>query len=50
MILSIVEAWYPDYQAQRWQQYLIYVLLVWLATGMNIFGHALVPMYNKLIR
>ncbi|CAM1505252.1 Fc.00g108890.m01.CDS01 [Cosmosporella sp. VM-42] len=48
MILSIATLWYPEYDYQHWQQWTIYILLIWVAIGFNIFGHALIPLYNKL--
>lgn len=49
MILSIVVLWYPDYEYQHWQQWTIYLGLIWLAVAFNIFGSGLIPIYNKLI-
>jgi hypothetical protein len=48
MILSIVTLWYPDYQWQHWQLWLIYVALIWLAVSLNVFGSSLIPLYNQL--
>jgi len=49
MILAIAKLWYPDYEVQHWQQWLIYVLLIWLAIGLNVFGHSLIPKFNQMI-
>ena len=42
--------WHPDYVIQNWHQYLMYVAIVWLAAGVNIFGSQLIPLYNKCVR
>lgn len=47
MLLNIVVAWYPNYVPHQWQQYLIYVGLVWLATSINIVMASRIPLYNK---
>jgi choline transport protein len=31
MILALATLWYPDYQIQNYRQYLVYVLVIWLA-------------------
>lgn len=49
MILDIVVAWYPDYEPHRWQQYLIYVALIWLVTAINIVMADYIPLYNKVM-
>ncbi|KAA6415099.1 MAG: amino acid transporter [Lasallia pustulata] len=49
MILSIVALWYPDYAIQHWQQWLVYVLLVWLVVAINVLGSRLIPAFNKMI-
>lgn len=49
MILSIVTVWYTDFEPHRWQQYLIYVALIWLAVAINVFGSGLLPLFNKSI-
>jgi len=49
MILAIVNAWYPGFEPQQWQQYLIYVGLIWLVTAMNIVMANYIPLYNKLM-
>lgn len=49
MILDIVTAWYPNYDLQHWQQYLIYVGLIWLAIAINILLSRYIPIFNKLI-
>jgi hypothetical protein len=48
MILSIATLWYPGYEYQHWQQWLVYVVLIWIAIAFNIFGSLLIPIYNKL--
>lgn len=50
MILSIVSLWYPDYAIQHWQQWLVYVGLVWLVVAINVLGSGLIPAFNKMIR
>lgn len=47
LILSIVVLWYPDYEIQNWQQWLVYIGLVWLAVALNVFGSQLLPLYNR---
>jgi choline transport protein len=49
MILDIAFLWHPTYVPQHWQQYLIYVALIWLAVAFNVFASRLVPLMNKLI-
>lgn len=49
MILEIVVVWYPDFTSQHWQQYLIYVALIWLAVAFNVLTSGMIPFYNKLI-
>ncbi|RFU35487.1 hypothetical protein B7463_g879, partial [Scytalidium lignicola] len=49
MILDIAIAWYPNYNLQHWQQYLIYVALVWLAVAANILLSRYIPLFNKMI-
>lgn len=49
MILSIANAWYPEYEPQHWQQYLIYVALIWLSVSFNVFTAGWLPLFNKLI-
>jgi choline transport protein len=49
MILAIVTLWYPDYEIERWQQWIIYGALIWLAISLNIFGSSFIPMFNQLI-
>ncbi|KAJ5946179.1 hypothetical protein N7454_003018, partial [Penicillium verhagenii] len=47
LILSIVVLWYPDYEIQSWQQWLVYVGIVWLAIALNTWGSQLLPLYNR---
>ena len=49
MILDIAAEWYPNFEPQNWQQYLIYVALIWIAVALNVFTSGWVPLYNKLI-
>jgi choline transport protein len=49
MILAIVTLWYPDYEIQRWHQWLIYCGLVWLAIALNVFGSGLIPLFNQFL-
>ncbi|POR36006.1 Uncharacterized protein TPAR_03810 [Tolypocladium paradoxum] len=49
MALDIVVAWHEDYEPQHWQQYLIYVALVWLAVAFNILASGFLPLFNKMI-
>ncbi|RVX70500.1 hypothetical protein B0A52_05151 [Exophiala mesophila] len=49
MILSIVALWYPEFEAQNWQQYLIYVAVIWLAVAMNVFASEWLPHFNQMI-
>ena len=49
MVLEIVSVWYPEYHLQRWQQYLIYVALIWLAVACNLLASSWIPLFNKLI-
>jgi ABC-type multidrug transport system fused ATPase/permease subunit len=49
MILEIASIWYPDYELQHWQEYLIYVALIWLAVGLNVFASQWIPMFNQFI-
>ncbi|KAJ5358449.1 uncharacterized protein N7496_010862 [Penicillium cataractarum] len=47
LILSIVVLWYPDYEIQNWQQWLVYAGIVWLAVALNTWGSQLLPLYNR---
>ncbi|CAI7629664.1 unnamed protein product [Penicillium glandicola] len=47
LILSIVVLWYPDYEIQNWQQWLVYLGIVWLAVALNTWGSQLLPLYNR---
>jgi choline transport protein len=49
MILDIALLWHPDYEPQHWQQYLIYVALIWLSVAFNVFASGFIPLLNKLI-
>ena len=49
MVLQIVLMWYPDFQVQHWQQYLLYVTITWLAVAINILASRWIPLFNKLI-
>lgn len=48
MILAIVTLSYPDYEIQRWQQWLIYCAIIWLAISVNVFGSNLLPLFNQM--
>ncbi|KAI2714173.1 hypothetical protein CBS147318_6914 [Penicillium roqueforti] len=48
LILSIVVLWYPDYEIQNWQQWLVYLGIVWLSVALNTWGSQLLPLYNRL--
>ena len=47
MVLALATLWYPNYEIKAWHQYLMYVLLIWLAIGVNIFGSQVLPLFNK---
>ncbi|KAK5122247.1 hypothetical protein LTR85_004157 [Meristemomyces frigidus] len=49
MILEIVQVWYPEFEVQHWQQYLIYVGITWIAVGINVFASRWIPLFNKMI-
>jgi choline transport protein len=49
MILDIAMLWHPTYEPQHWQQYMLYVALIWLAVAFNVFASRFVPLMNKLI-
>lgn len=49
MILEIVVAWNPSYEPLHWQQWLVYVALIWLAVAFNVFTSSFLPLFNKLI-
>ncbi len=49
MILEIVTVWYGDFTPQHWQQYLIYVGLIWVSVAINVFGSGFLPLFNKMI-
>lgn len=48
MVLSCANLWYPDYVIQRYQQWLVYVLLTWMVAVVNIFGANVIPYVHKL--
>jgi choline transport protein len=47
LILSIVVLWYPNYEIQNWQQWFVYIGVVWLAVALNTWGSQLLPLYNR---
>jgi len=47
--MAIVVGCYPDFEPHSWQQYLIYVAMLWLAAAVNILGIRWLPLFNKLI-
>ncbi|KAJ5731596.1 uncharacterized protein N7483_006104 [Penicillium malachiteum] len=47
LILPIVILWYPDYEIHNWQQWLVYIGIVWLAVALNTWGSQLLPLYNR---
>jgi choline transport protein len=49
MILAIVTLWYPDYEMQRWHQWLIFCALIWLAIILNVFGSGIIPLFNQFL-
>ncbi|KAJ6442490.1 amino acid transporter [Purpureocillium lavendulum] len=49
MILSIVIGWYPDYTPASWHQWLIYVLLIWIAAAVNILASNWIPRFNTFV-
>ncbi|KAK0382929.1 hypothetical protein NLU13_8845 [Sarocladium strictum] len=49
MILEVVSAWYPDFEYQPWQQWLIFVALIWIAVAINIFLSRYIPLFNKMM-
>lgn len=49
MILSIVVMWHDEYVYKEWHQWLVMVAVIWFAVLINIFGHHLIPIYNKLM-
>lgn len=49
MILSIALLWHSGYEYHHRHHYLVAVLLMWMAVAVNIFGHHVIPMFNKLI-
>ncbi|KIW36219.1 uncharacterized protein PV06_11491 [Exophiala oligosperma] len=48
LIIAIVALWLPDYDVQRWQQWLMYVAVIWIAAAFNIFGSGLIPLFNQM--
>lgn len=49
MIVGCAALYWEEYIIQRWHIYIIYVLITWMAIGMNIFGSRILPLWNKLI-
>ncbi|KAH8674762.1 amino acid/polyamine transporter I [Tricladium varicosporioides] len=49
MILAIASLWHPNYEIQHYEQWLIYVLLLWLAISINVFASNLLPLWNQMI-
>jgi choline transport protein len=49
MILDITAAWYPSYEQQGWQAYLVFVALIWIAVTANIFMSRWIPLFNKMM-
>ena len=50
MVLASVTLWYPGYTIQHWQQWLVFVAIVWLAVAINVFASGLIPAFNEMIR
>ena len=49
LLLALATLWHPDYEIKAWHQYLMYVLLIWLAIAVNVFGSQIIPAWNKAI-
>ncbi|KAB8229508.1 amino acid/polyamine transporter I [Aspergillus alliaceus] len=49
MTLSIAQFIHSDYEIEAWHKYLVYVAVVWLSAGINIFGSRALPSFNKFI-
>lgn len=47
--MAIVVGCYPNFAPERWQQYLVYVGLLWLAAAVNVFAIRWLPRFNQLI-
>ncbi|KAE8329800.1 hypothetical protein BDV39DRAFT_202747 [Aspergillus sergii] len=49
LILSIAYLWYPEYEAENWHQWLIYVGIVCLAVALNTFGSQFLPLFTRFL-
>ncbi|KEF60470.1 uncharacterized protein A1O9_02031 [Exophiala aquamarina CBS 119918] len=49
LIMAIVVGCHPAFEPQSWQQYLIFVSLLWLAAAVNILGIRWLPQFNQLV-
>ena len=50
MIAGIAVLNNPDYVIQKWHIWLIFVVVTWMAIGLNVFGTRWLPIWNQFIR
>ncbi|KAK5946143.1 hypothetical protein PMZ80_000283 [Knufia obscura] len=48
LILFIAQLEHPDYEPQRWHQFLIYIAVTFLAFFINAFGSRALPLINQV--
>lgn len=50
MIAGIAVLNHPDYVIKNWHIWILFVVVTWMAIGMNVFFTRWLPMWNKFIR
>ena len=45
----MAKLWYPEYDIQHWQQWLVYVALCWTTVALNVLGSKIIPLFNQII-
>ncbi|KAH7141491.1 amino acid/polyamine transporter I [Dactylonectria estremocensis] len=48
LVVNIISLLHPDYQFQRWHQFLVYLGITFIAVFINVFMHSLLPRINGL--
>ncbi|KAH7152663.1 amino acid/polyamine transporter I [Dactylonectria macrodidyma] len=48
LVVNIISLLHPDYEFQRWHQFLIYLGITFIAFFINVFMHSLLPRINGL--
>ncbi|CUM67311.1 uncharacterized protein PRCAT00005004001 [Priceomyces carsonii] len=46
-VMAIIILCHPDIEYHRWQGFIIYQVMNIIITFMNVFGHSIIPIFNK---